>query len=253
LALLLVLNACSWRPAPLGEAALSPDLPALWEKVSRTEKPVPVVKSRARMILEEEGKRYVQRATLLWQAPDRVRLEISPPIGLPNLFLTVSESGMVVFFPSRNQAYSGPATPGNISRFLLLDLPVAELTAALGGKTVPLASGEELRPGNHEDDQVRLDVYQGKEKKRSYWINPAAGRLAKSEFFTDSEVVLRLEFTDFRAWGDVFIPRAIEITQLRPEARKLTLQYLDLQREESGEEEYFRLNLPEGVKEYRLE
>ncbi len=190
----------------------------------------------------------IQKAGILMQAPNSLRIEIAPPIGLPNLFLSVKDGTIMLYVPPQKTLYVGRATPANLAQFLALGIPVEQLAASLIGKTAQLGKGEELRDGFADGEYLRLNIFWANGKSRSHWIHTDGGYLSRSEIFAEGEIRYSIELKDYRLIDKRAIPHLIEIIQFRPEEARLRIEYLDAILDEGGDASDFRLDVPAGAK-----
>lgn len=224
-----------------------------WEQISGSDNSDFTLRVVGKILLEMGGRRMIQKGVILAKNPASLRVEIVPPIGLPNLFLAINDGIIMVYLPPQGLVYVGRATPDNMARFLALGLPAGQLIAALFGKTLPLDAGEDLRGGVVEGRTHRLDIYSAGGKSRSFWIATDSGYLTQSEIFANGEKVYSLELKDYKLIGKMAIPHLIEIVQSRPEEARLRIEYLDATLDEKGDASDFRFTVPAGVKVVQLD
>ncbi len=248
LSCLVIVSGCSMK-ASRDQEHLPPAVVARsWEQISGNENFDFTLRAVGKVVLETGGRRMIQRGVFLAKAPASLRVEIAPPIGLPNLFLSINDGTIMVYVPPQAIVYTGRATPDNLARFLELGLPAGQLIASLFGKTMPLATGEDIRTAVVEGKSHRLDIYSANAKSRSFWIATDTGHLSQGKIFAGGEPIYSLEFKDYRLAGKMAIPHLIEIIQSRQEEAKLKIEYLDAMLAEGGDSSDFRLALPAGVR-----
>lgn len=243
---LSILSGCSLKAA-YERTTLTPETVAsLWTGITVNEDLI--FRSLARVVLESEGLRLVQRGALVMKPPVSLRIEVSPPIGLPHLFLLINEESLLVYTPQRRTAYLGRATPVNLSNFFGVGLAVGQLVPALIGKTSPLAEGEVMKTGPRESNYQRLDIYTDSVRSRSFWIDTASQRLSRTEVFYGGDIIYSLTFSDYRFVGHSAIPHLIEITQNKPSWARLTIEYREPALNVSDDNSDFQLILPAGIR-----
>jgi hypothetical protein len=201
--------------------------------------------STARIEINHHGDRYPLKAAVMMKRPALLRVESIPLMGPPDLFLSVAEGELRVFLPGKGAFYTGRATPRNISRFLPVFMPAADMISLLMG--VPPEDAEELQSlaGEREKGLYRVDQYQAGRKMRSLWIDPAGGWITRfRKFREDGTVFYTADFADHARIGEGFLPQ--EVTIRVEETADLNVRYSDL-RPFEADPESFPLQIPEGM------
>lgn len=223
----------------------------LWNQIIVNENEALTFRSTARVILESEGQRLVQRGALAVKPPASIRVEVSPPIGLPQLFLLMDDHSILVYIPQQRTAYLGQSSPDNLANFLGMGLPVRQLASALIGGALPLADGESINKVSREGNYHRLDIHTNNVLSRSFWIDADNRHLRRIDVFDRGETIHSLTFGNHRILGQRSIPHLIEITQEKPSWAKLTIEYRDS--DLSADHSDFKFVLPAGVRIEKLE
>jgi hypothetical protein len=205
----------------------------------------PAVTATAKIEINNHGERYPLKVAVMMKRPDLLRVESIPLMGPPDFYLSVAGGELRVFLPGKGAFYAGRATPLNISRFLSVSLPAADMVSLLMG--VPPEGAEEMQSlgGEREDGLYRIDQYRSGWRMRSLWIDPEGGRLIRFRKFTEKgTVIYTADFADHVRIGEGFLPQ--QVTIRGEEMAVLTIRYTDL-RQFAADPESFPLPVPEGI------
>jgi hypothetical protein len=244
-ALGLILSGCTGHRPP-GLPAAFPDSPATALRVLAASFPGPgPFTATTRILIDRHGDRYPLKAALMMQRPAFLRVESIPLMGPPDFYLSAANGELRVFLPGKGAFYAGRATPGNLSRFLSVSMPAADMVSLLMG--IPPDSGEKISSlvGEREEGLYRVDQYLSGRKVRSLWIDPENGRLVRLERFAEEEAAgYRAEFADHIRIGAGFLPQQLTIRD--DQATLLTIRHSDLRTIAAGPES-FPLQTPDGI------
>lgn len=211
------------------------------------------LRATAKITVQGNRGRFVQKGAILLRDFAALRVEFVPPLGLPNLFLSILDGIIRVYLPLEGQLYEGRATRENLARFLALRMPVEQLATALLGLTTPLKDGEEKRRWVVDGKHHRLDIFTGNARTRSLWVDASSGYLARSEASSCGEPVYSAVFKDYRMIGERAIPHVIEIDQAGEEAVSVRVEYLAVHLSEGIDRSELEINAPAGVKVLHLD
>jgi hypothetical protein len=176
--------------------------------------------------------------------PADLRLESIPLFGPPDFLLSIERGELRVFFPEKETFYSGPATRWNISRFLHLPLPAAEIVAILMGRLPEEWEGSNSWHGEQEEGYYRVDRYLAGKKIGSVWIDPVTNVLIRVRAFTEGEeTAYTADFADHARVGEGFLPRRVTIAG---EGVSLALRYTEIGLLDDDTAS-FALPVPEGI------
>lgn len=250
---MLLTSGCSIKGSQDREA-LSPALQTqVWQTIHAAQDQAVNLRATAKITVQSNRGRFVQKGAILLKDSASLRVEFVPPIGLPNLFLSILDGIIRVYLPLEGQLYEGRATRENMAHFLALRIPVEELTTSLLGLTTPVKEGEEKRRWYVDGKYHRLDIYAGNVRSRSLWVDPSLGYLARSEVFSRGEPVYSAVFKDYRMIGERAIPQVIEIDQAGEEAVSVRVEYLAVQLAGGIDQSELEINAPAGVKIVQLD
>ncbi len=208
------------------------------------------ITATARIEISYHGDRYPLKAALMMRRPADLRLESIPLLGPPDFFLSIEGGELRVFLPGNGAFYSGPATRWNISRFLHLPLPAAEVVAILMGRPPGEWEGSNNMRGEREERYYRVDQYLAGKKICSLWIDPVADLLIRVRAFTEGEAIAyTVDFADHARVGEGFLPHRVTIAG---EGVSLALRYTEMGLFDN-EAASFALPVPEGITPIPLE
>ncbi len=208
------------------------------------------ITATARIDIRYHGERYPLKAAMMMRRSADLRLESIPLLGPPDFFLSIAGGELRVFLPEKETFYSGPATRGNISRFLHLPLPAAEIVAILMGGLPEEWEGSNDWYGEQEEGNYRADRYLAGRKICSLWIDPATDVLVRVRTFREGEeTAYTADFADHTRVGEGFLPRRVTIAG---EGISLALRYTEIGRLD-GDAASFALPIPEGITPIPLE
>ena len=202
------------------------------------------ITATARIEISYHGERYPLKAAMMMRRPADLRLESIPLFGPPDFFLSIAGGELRVFLPEKETFYSGPATRRNISRFLHLPLPAAEIVAILMGRPPEEWEGSNDWHGEREEGYYRVDRYLAGKKICSLWIDPARDVLIRVRAFTEGEeIAYTADFADHTRAGKGLLPRRVTIAG---EGVSLALRYTEIGLLDDDAAS-FALPVPEGI------
>ena len=209
------------------------------------------ITATARIDISYQGERYPLKAAMMMRSPADLRLESIPLLGPPDFFLSIAGGELRVFLPEKATFYSGPATRWNISRFLHLPLPAAEIVAILMGRLPEEWEGSNNWHGKREEGYYRIDRYLAGQKVCSLWIDPATDVLIRVRAFREGEeIAYTADFADHTRVGEGLLPRRVTIAG---EGVSLALRYTEIDRLDDDAAAAFGLPVPEGITPIPLE
>jgi hypothetical protein len=201
--------------------------------------------STAKIEINHHGDRYPLKVALMMKRPAFLRVESIPLMGPPDLYLSVAEGELRVFLPGKGAFYTGRATPRNISRFIPVFLPAADMVSLLMGGPPEGAEGMQSSDGDREEDLYRVDQYKSGRRMRSLWIDPVGGRLTRfRRFREEGSIIYTADFADHVRIGESFLPQQVTIRV--EEMAVLNVRHADL-RQFEADPESFPLPVPEGM------
>jgi hypothetical protein len=187
------------------------------------------------LTVQKNGRRD-RASALLLLAPERLRLEVITPFGLPALVASVTPERIVVFQPGDRTAWTSPPTPEALARWLGTPVAPATLIGLLAGRVPLPADLDEVRVD--ADGGPHLAWSRGSIRHRA-WVTPD-GQPARLSL--DNGHSLTVAFT----WGPGSIPGSLAVEAPARQA-EVTLSYLSVEYTAPAHD-LFELALPAGVR-----
>jgi hypothetical protein len=241
----LLLSGCAGHKLPIVSTALYDSPEAALRALAASSPGAGAVTATTRIVIDRHGERYPLKVAVMMQRPALLRVESIPLMGPPDFYLSIAGGELRVFLPGKGAFYTGRATPGNLSRFLSISIPAADMVSLLMG--MPPDHGEKIHllVGEGEDGLYRVDQYLSGRKIRSLWIAPETGWLIRLRRFTEEgKAVYTADFADHVRIGEGFLPQQLTIRE--EEAAVLTVRHADL-RPIAVDPESFPLPAPDGI------
>lgn len=244
-AMATILSGCAGRPPAL---TVAPPLPYATPEAALKSALHPLFKgaltATTRMELTDAGSRYPLKAALMIKAPDSLRLESIPLIGLPDLFVSLNAGEMRIYAPSKKCFCIGPATSRNIAKYLYLDIEAASLVSILLGRPPDNALTGGLLTGTMEEGLYKIDQRKD-DDFFSLWIDPAADRVVRIMEGKNGTASYDAIFEKHISVNGYILPQQIAINIRK--TKKITLKYANPQVvPDAGAS--FTLPCPDGLK-----
>jgi hypothetical protein len=193
---------------------------------------------RAAVELTVERKGRIDRsAAVLLLAPNRLRLEIAAPFGLPVLVATAGPDQVLVFRPLERSAWMAPATPGAVGRWLGTPVAPEVLIGLLVGHVPSPPGPEAIRI---EQNGSRAYIAYERDAVRHRVAVTAQGRPAQLVLDSSERVVATFDWTASNRLQNLHL-------EVPAQAAQLNLRYLSAD-EASPVPAAFELTLPRGVR-----
>jgi hypothetical protein len=176
-------------------------------------------------------------------------LELIPPLGPPELFLTATPDEMKILLPAKGEFYQGKPTGYNLSRFLPWQFNIEDIVFIFAGTYPPLTDIATYK-SQAEGNVLRIEMIARSGASQRLWIGKD-GRLLR---------FLRRD----RSGHELYSGKYEDYTQNDPIAHKITfsmadgitsisINYFDLKIEEATDSSIFDLPLPAGFKRFLLD
>jgi Domain of unknown function (DUF4292) len=175
--------------------------------------------------------------------PACLRIELYDFFNRPQGLLVVNGERFGAYSAQEGKFFTGPASPGNVSRFLPLELPVHELLPVLLGQA-PRLPDESPELAIQRDPPAYLLRLRAGEAMQQLLVHPELFRVQRSE--VRGVTAYDLAFDDFLERDDLSFPRDIVLASQAAKAR-LQLRYSDPTLNPPPDPERFTLQPPEGV------
>ncbi len=189
---------------------------------------------------EEQG---TVSQVLLAEYPDHLRAETLSPFGSPLLVLASDGRDLEVLLAGAGRFLRGPASVENLQRFTRLPLRLTDLVGLLLYR-VPVFPSERDELGSGGPDGYLL-VLQGPPPRRQEFSFDRALRLSGAAYFRDDELLLRVDYREFREGSPLF-PGTVDLSMPQQHLTAiLSFSMVDLNADLPAER--FHLTPPPGV------
>ncbi len=192
---------------------------------------------------------YPARAVVIIKKNSYLRLELLPPMGPPDFFLTATPQEMKILLPSKGEFYRGEPTGRNLSQFLPWQFNIEDIVAIFAG-TYPALTGDVAYLSYPEGNDLRIEMKAQSGISQTVWIG-SDGRLRKLERFNEAgDLIYRADFNNYEEGSS--IAGKISIS-MEGGATSITLKYADRKIEKAKDMSIFDLPVPAGFKVIVLE
>jgi hypothetical protein len=203
-----------------------------------------ILSGAAQIYLVTAGGYYPARAALIIKKPSYLRLELLPPMGPPDFFLSTNPQEMKILLPAKGEFYQGKPTGHNLSRFLPWQFNIEDIVAIFTC-TYPPLTGDVSYLRYAEGNTLRIEMKAQCGIAQTVRIG-SDGRLSKLERFDENgKLLYSAEFTDYAEGssiaGKIHVNMADGITSI-------TVKYSDIKIEKAKDLSIFDLPVPAGFK-----
>jgi hypothetical protein len=194
------------------------------------------------------GGNYPAKAALIIRKPSYLRLELLPPIGPPDFFLTATPEKMKILVPSAGNFYSGEPSARNLARFLRWQFNIEDIVAILTS-TYPSLKEVSSYSSHSDGDAVRIEIEAPSGNSLTIWVE--ANRLIRLVRRNDKRVELySAKFEDHEEVNG--LARKITIN-MADGITCLSIKYSDIKIEKATDLSIFDLNIPAGFQTILLD
>ncbi|MFZ5584751.1 MAG: hypothetical protein ACOZHQ_02365 [Thermodesulfobacteriota bacterium] len=187
---------------------------------------------------------------ILGRFPDRLRAEVMGPFGKPALLFICDGARMAVLAYGENKGYVGPATRGNVARFLGLALTPAEVYTLLTG-SVPLIPNAQARVyASSAPGQALLELDDGAGTRQGLIFSLGDYAVQQAWVSGPKGETLNGRFESFISQDGERRPRRVVLTA--GDNRMLTLMNDEVRVNPALDEALFEPVLPSGVETQEL-
>ncbi|MFH1490580.1 MAG: hypothetical protein ABII06_16855 [Pseudomonadota bacterium] len=179
------------------------------------------------------------------KAPFRLKIEMTHSWGKPILHILIDQERLEVLSFNEERHYSGPFTPGTLSKFIPGELDAGLAWGVLRGYPQLLKHHRyaSLKPG-----QIALFDQAGR-KLEEIDVGPEGWRPVRV-FFPDKKI--QLFFSDFQENGDIAYAGVVRVEQIEPK-QNLILRKKKVVFNKDIPDQIFRLEKPPGFDTYSFE
>lgn len=187
---------------------------------------------------------FPARAALIIKKPSYLRLELLPPMGTPDFFLTTTPQKMRILLPAKGEFYQGEPSGRNLSQFLPWQFNVEDIVAIFAG-TYPPFTGDVTYLRYSEGSNLRIEMKARSGIAQTVWIS-SDGRLSKLVRYDENgKLLYSAEFADYKESSSI----AGKITvSMADGATSIIIKYSDLKIEKAKDLSIFDLPVPAGFK-----
>jgi hypothetical protein len=256
---LLCLPGCAVTPAvaPTPQDLSPLSLQSRRQQLAAAESRPTALKALARIDITTSSGRYPLKVAILFQYPDRFRMESLPLFGPPDFYLTLEKETLKVLLPQEGKYYLGTPSQsvlGSFLPFLSSRFHLADMLALLRG-TVPLNQDPDTTLKGFRDGKYdRLQVYRRDRKIQDFWLESEAGTLVRATHWDEEgNLCYTAQFEEHGGFKEApDFPKKISLTTGEPNPITLTLRYTDLQIVAEIQADLFSLEIPAGMEPIRL-
>ena len=240
--LVVLCSACPKRIQFGPEGALD-DPEALLALTDAADKRIVTLQGDAKLRADTPQGKGTVSLFLALSRPGLIHLETLDFFGKP-LGVLVSNGERFGFYEAEsNRYYQGPATPGNIARFLPVALPAEELVAIMLGQAPRIPATRKALTLDKGEGMYKV-VLEAGAARQTLTVDPASHRVVRSELTGVKAYDLR--FADFLSQGRVVFPRKAELSASSART-ELEIRYTDVSLNAPPDLTLFELGAPEGV------
>jgi hypothetical protein len=189
------------------------------------------------------GVSYPAKAALIIKKPSYLRLELLPPIGPPDFFLTATPEKMKILLPSEGNFYQGEPSARNLARFLRWQFNIGDIVAIFASSYPPLkevATYSSRTDGN----AVRIEIEAPSGNSQTIWVE--ANRLIRLVRRNENrDELYSVKFEDHEEESG--LARKITVN-MADGMTSLSVKYSDIKIEKATDLSIFDLNVPAGFR-----
>ena len=239
----LTLTACPKRIADFGKDGEPRSAEELLRRINVAESQIYSLKGDAKLIVDApQGKGAVSLFAAVTH-PAFIHIEQLDFFGRPQGVLVTDGERFGLYMAQDGKYYRGPATPANLSRFLPLLIPPAELAAVMLGRA-PRIPHESLEMRfDDKTQQLVLVIIRGRVRQTLH-VQPPSYRVVKST--AETENAYELEFKDLSTENGITLPKhaALDAQSVKT---KVELIWKDVAVNEAPDLTLYEFEPPEGI------
>lgn len=239
----LGLTACPKRIADFGRDGEPKTAEELLRRINVAESQVYSIKGDAKLIVDApQGKGAVSLFAAVTH-PAFIHIEQLDFFGRPQGVLVTDGTRFGLYLAQEGKYYRGPATPANLSRFLPLLIPPAELAAVMLGRAPRIPAGKLEMRFDDQRQQLVLTITRGRARQTLH-VQPPSYRVVKST--AENLNVYELGFGDLATDDGVTSPRRATL-DARAAKTSIELIWKDVAINEAPDLTLFEFEPPEGI------
>jgi hypothetical protein len=192
---------------------------------------------------------FPAKAALIIGKPAYLRLELIPPLGPPEFFLTATPDEMKILLPAKAEFYQGRPTVHNLSRFLPWQFSVGDIVAIFAGSYPPLANSA-VYQSRLEGDVLRIEMKASSGASQNLWVGPDNRLIRFIRYDEKGKELYSGQYEDYR--GSDLIAHKITV-RMADGRTSISVNYNDLKIESAADLSIFDLPVPAGFKTFFLD
>jgi hypothetical protein len=235
----------------ISQAVLPSDLNAnkALEAINAAVSGAEMLSAAARIDLVTPAGHYPAKAALIIRKPSYLRLELLPPIGPPEFFLTTTPEEMKIILPAKGEFYRGKPTGYNLSRFLPWQFNIEDIVAIFSGGYPPLMDVATYQT-RAEGNVLRIEMKARSGASQRLWVGPHYRLLRFVRCDENGNEIYSGKYEDYRESDQV--ARKITVS-MADGVTSISINYSDLKIEAATDSSIFDLPLPAGFKTFFLD
>lgn len=239
----LTLTACPKRIADFGKDGEPKSAEELLKRVNFAESQIYSLKGDAKLIVDSpQGKGAVSLFAAVTH-PALIHIEQLDFFGRPQGVLVTDGTRFGLYMAQDGKYYRGPATPANLSRFLPLVMPPAELAAVMLGRAPRIPPESLSMRFDDQRQQLVLVITRGKVRQTLY-IAPPSYRVVQST--AENVNAYELEFSDLSTDNGVTLAKRASLDAQSAKTR-VELVWKDVVANEAPDLTLYEFDPPEGI------
>lgn len=240
---LLTLTACPKRVADFGKDGEPRSPQELLQRINFAESQIYSLKGDAKLIVDApQGKGAVALFAAVTH-PALIHIEQLDFFGRPQGVLVTDGTRFGLYLAQDGKYYRGPATATNLSRFLPLVIPPAELAAVMLGRA-PRIPADSLAMRFDDTLQLFVLVITRSKVKQTLHVQPPSYRVVKST--AENLNAYDLSFSEVVTEGGVTLPKQAVLDATSAKTR-VELVWKDVTINEAPDLSLYDFEPPEGI------
>lgn len=243
ISLVLALTACPKRIADFGKDGEPRTPQELLQRINVAESQIYSLKGDAKLHVDgPQGKGAVALFAAVTH-PAYIHIEQLDFFGRPQGVFVTDGTRFGLYLAQDGKYYRGPATPANLSRFLPLVMPPAELAAVMLGRAPRIPADSLEMRFDDKLQQLVLVIVRGKVRQTLH-VQPPSYRVVKST--AENLNAYDLTFTDLSTENGVTLPKHASL-DARSAKTAVALVWKDVTVNEAPDLTLYEFEPPEGI------
>lgn len=239
----LILTGCPKRIADFGKDGEPKSAEELLQRINVAESQIYALKGDAKLVVDSpQGKGSVALFAAVVH-PAYVHIEQLDFFNRPQSMFVTDGTRFGLYMAQEGKYYRGPATPANLSRFLPLVMPPAELAAVMLGRAPRIPADSLEMRFDDKKQQLVLVINRGK-VRQTLFVQPPSYRVVSST--AENLNAYALDFEDLSTENGVTLPRHATL-DARSAKTKVELVWKDVAVNEAPDMTLFDFEPPDEI------